>query len=273
MAILIITFLLTGLLSGLLAGLLGVGGGIIIVPISYFVLVNNAEALGYSTDIVMHISIASSLTIILFTSISSIRSHLKLKNIDIKVVKRWFLGIMTGSLIGSFLASKIQGEILVLIFIILSFLISLNMFFQKKITTIGNDIPVSFLNNFLISGSIGFLSALMGIGGGSFSVPTLSVFSKKIHQAIGTSAALGFFIALPSAISYVFLGLNIENLPPYSLGYVNILIVALVTATSIFSANIGAKISLKIHKRYLKKIFAIFLLLTCSSLVIEHFIF
>jgi Sulfite exporter TauE/SafE. len=93
-----------------------------------------------------------------------------------------------------------------------------------------------------------------------------------MHQAVGTSAVLGFFIALPGAISYILLGTNIEGLPPYSLGYVNILIVALVISTSIFTANIGAKLSSRISKEILKKIFAIFLLFTCTSLVIEHFI-
>ena len=107
MTILIITFLLTGLFSGLLAGLLGVGGGIIIVPVSYFVLIS----LGYSSDVVMHVSIASSLAIILFTSVSSIRSHLKFNNVDKEVIKKWFPGIMLGSLLGSILASKINGEI------------------------------------------------------------------------------------------------------------------------------------------------------------------
>ena len=268
MIILIITFLFTGLLSGFLAGLLGVGGGIIIVPVSYFVLLS----LGYSVEVVMHVSVASSLAVIVFTSISSIRSHFKLKNIENKVIKKWFVGIIIGSLFGSFLASEINGEILVLIFVSLAFLISINMFFHNKIKTIKNDIPTSFILNFFISGNIGFLSALVGIGGGSFSVPTLSMFSKKIHQAVGTSAVLGFFIALPGAISYILLGFNIDNLPPYSLGYVNLLIVFLVASTSIFTANIGAKISSRINKNNLKKIFAIFLLCTCISLVIEHFI-
>ena len=268
MTILIITFLFTGLLSGFLAGLLGVGGGIIIVPVSYFVLLT----LGYSIEVVMHVSVASSLAVIVFTSISSIRSHLKLDNIDKRVIKKWIIGIIIGSLLGSIMASEIKGEILVLIFISLAFLISINMFFQNNIKMIQNDIPHSFLLNFLISGSIGFLSSLIGIGGGSFSVPTLSIFSKKIHQAVGTSAVLGFFIAFPGTLSYILLGLNIENLPPFSLGYVNLLIVFLVTSTSIFTANIGAKISSKIDKDNLKKIFAIFLLFTCISLVIEHFI-
>ena len=132
MTILIITFLLTGLLSGFLAGLLGVGGGIIIVPVSYYVLIN----LGHSIEVAMHVSVASSLAIIVFTSISSIRSHFYLGNVERKVIKKWFIGIIIGSLIGSFLASRIDGEILVLIFVCLAFLISINMFFQSKIKII-----------------------------------------------------------------------------------------------------------------------------------------
>ena len=147
MTILIITFLFTGLLSGFLAGLLGVGGGIIIVPVSYFVLLT----LGYSIEVVMHVSVASSLAIIVFTSISSIRSHLKLNNIENKVIKKWFIGIILGSVLGSFLANEITGEILVLIFVSLAFLISINMFFQKKIKIIKNDIPKPFILNFFDS--------------------------------------------------------------------------------------------------------------------------
>ena len=268
MSIFIITFLLTGVLSGFLAGLLGVGGGIIIVPVCYYVLIN----LGHSIEVAMHVSIASSLAVIVFTSISSIRSHLKLDNVEGNVIKKWFSGIIIGSLLGSFIASKINGEILVLIFVCLAFLIAINMFFQKQIKMIKSDLPRSFFLNLLISGNIGLLSSLIGIGGGSFSVPALSIFSKKIHKAVGTSAVLGFFIAFPGAISYMLLGLNNENLPDYSIGYVNPLIVALITSTSIFTANIGAKISSRINKEILKKIFAIFLLCTCISLVIEHFI-
>lgn len=268
MIILILTFLFTGLLSGFLAGLLGVGGGIIIVPVSYYVLIN----LGQSVEVAMHVSVATSLAVIVFTSISSIRSHLKLGNIENKVIKKWLIGIIIGSILGSFLASKINGEILVLIFVSLAFLISMNMFFQKNITLFLKDLPNSFFLNFFISGSIGFLSSLIGIGGGSFSVPTLSIFSKKIHKAVGTSAVLGFLIAFPGTISYMILGLNVENLPKYSIGYVNPLIVVLITSTSVFMANIGANISSKIRKEILKKIFAIFLLCTCVSLVIEHFV-
>ena len=113
----------------------------------------------------------------------------------------------------------------------------------------------------------------MGIGGGSFSVPTLSSFSKSIHKSVGTSAVLGFFIALPWSLTYAFINSDISNLPPYSFGYVNLFIILLVASTSVFTANIGAKISYKTKTGTLKKIFAVFLFCTCISLIIEHFIY
>ena len=268
MTYLIFIFLSTGLVSGFLAGLLGVGGGIIIVPIIYFVLLN----LGYSIDIVMHVAVASSLGIICFTSISSVRSHIKLGNTNIQIVKKWVFGIVSGSLLGSILASNISGEILVIIFIFLAFAIAVNMGIQQKPFLIDNDLPHSKIINFLISSIIGFLSVLIGIGGGSFSVPILSMFSKKIHEAVGTSAVFGFFIAFPGVIIFMISGSFVDNIPKYSVGYVNILIVFLVSITSIFTANFGAKIASKINKITLRRIFAIFLLFTCVSLIIEHFI-
>ena len=220
----------------------------------------------------MHVAVASSLAIICFTSISSIRSHLKLGNTNIEVVKKWIFGIITGSLLGSLLASNISGEILIIIFICLAFLISINMGIQTEPLLISNDLPKSKFINFFISSLIGFLSVLIGIGGGSFSVPTLSMFSKKIHEAVGTSAVFGFFIAFPGVIIFMITGSFKENIPNFSIGYVNILIVMLVSITSVFTANIGAKVASKINKSKLRRIFAIFLLFTCVSLIIEHFI-
>ncbi len=268
MTIIVFIFLLTGLASGFVAGLLGVGGGIIIVPVTYFILLQ----LGYGTEIVMHVAIASSLGVICFTSISSIRSHLKLKNTNLNIVKKWTLGIVLGSILGSLSASFISGETLVMIFIILAFMISMNMFFQQKPVVLNIDLPSSKIINFSISSLIGFFSSIIGIGGGSFSVPTLTMFSKKIHEAVGTSAVFGFLIALPGAITFAITGLEKEGLPLYSIGYINILIVLMISITSIFTAGYGARVSANINKILLRKIFAIFLLLTCASLIIEHFI-
>ena len=127
MTSLIIIFLVTGIISGFMAGLLGVGGGIIIVPISYFVLLY----LDYSSEYAMHIAIASSLGVICLTSISSIRSHIKLRNVNFSILRAWSPGIVLGSVLGSYSASLISGQILVNIFISLAFLIALNMAFQK----------------------------------------------------------------------------------------------------------------------------------------------
>ena len=265
---LIIIFLITGIVSGFIAGLLGVGGGIIIVPISYFVLLY----LNYSPDYVMHIAIASSLGVICFTSISSIRSHIKLKNVNFLILKAWVPGIIIGSTTGSYSASIISGEILINIFICLAFLIALNMAFQKEPLIISRDLPKSKLINLFISSLIGFMSVLIGIGGGSFSVPTLTMFSKKIHESVGTSAALGFFIAFPGAIILMISGSNIDALPPFSFGYLNIAIVFLISSTSVFTANLGAKVSVNVNKTTLRRIFSIFLLFTCLSLIIEHYI-
>ncbi len=152
MTSIVFIFLLTGLVSGFIAGLLGVGGGIIIVPVTYFILLN----LGYSSEIVMHVAIASSLGVICFTSISSIRSHVKFKNTNMIIVKKWAIGIITGSIVGSIAASSISGQSLVILFVILAFLISLNMLFQQNPIIVSKDIPSSNIINFLISSSIGF---------------------------------------------------------------------------------------------------------------------
>ncbi len=268
MTIIVFIFLLTGLASGFVAGLLGVGGGIIIVPVTYFILLQ----LGYTSEVVMHVAVASSLGVICFTSISSIRSHLKLENTNLNIVKKWAFGIVLGSILGSLSASFISGENLIIIFVILAFLISMNMLFQQKPIILNTDLPSSKMINFSISSLIGYLSSIIGIGGGSFSVPILTMFSKKIHEAVGTSAFFGFLIAFPGAITFAITGLENEGLPLYSLGYVNLLIVLLISITSVFTAVYGARVSTNINKLLLRKIFAIFLLLTCASLIIEHFI-
>ncbi|PPR46658.1 MAG: hypothetical protein CFH19_01076 [Alphaproteobacteria bacterium MarineAlpha5_Bin9] len=264
---LFLAFLLTGFFSGLIAGLLGVGGGIITVPVTYYVLIS----LNYTMDVVMHCAIASSLAIILLTSLSSIRSHSILGNIDLLIIKKIVFGVILGSILGSIFASLIQGKYLIFIFIVFAFLISLNLFFDKKFSNILEDLPRNNILNNLIGGVIGFLSALIGIGGGTFTVPTLLAFSKGIHKAVGTSTLVGFFISLPGFLTYIFTGWNVPNLPPFSIGYVNILIVLITASVSIITAHFGARISNKTKTLALKKIFAVFLFCTCISLLLKEF--
>ena len=247
----LILFLIIGILSGLLAGLLGIGGGVIIIPAVFYAL----NFYDFSIEIIMRVAIASSLGV----------------NIDLDIIRKWFGGIIVGSISGVIFANSVDGNILVIIFVIIASIVAINMILNKNIV-LANELPQSFILNNIISFLIGCFSALIGIGGGSFTVPTLSLFSKKMHKAVGTSAAFGFFIALPGAITYIILGWDVENLPPYSFGYVNLLIVLLVVSASVFTANFGAKLSTKIQTKTLKKIFAVFLLCICISLIIEHFV-
>ena len=261
-----ISLLMTGVFSGIFAGLLGVGGGIIIIPVVFYIL----NFYHFSMDIIMHVAIASSLGVISITSISSMYAHYKFKNIDLKVVKKWFFGVVAGSIFGAVLASSINGSVLIIIFVVIATIIALSMFLNINIV-LAKDIPKSFFLNNFIGFVIGCFSVLIGIGGGSFSVPTLTAFGKNIHLAVGTSASIGFLIALPGFITYALNGWMIEGLPRYSLGYVSIPIVLTVASASVLTAPLGAKLSKKTNKKTLKKIFSIFLLLICVSLVIEQF--
>ena len=262
----IIPILITGFFSGLLAGLLGVGGGIIIIPVVFYILTN----FNYSTDVVMRVAIASSLAVIFFTSISSIYSHYKLNNIDILIIKKWFSGVITGSICGALFASFINGNILVIFFVIIASFVAFNMLLNVNIV-ITKDLPKSFLINNIISFLIGYFSVLIGIGGGSFSVPILTAFGRNIRRAVGTSATIGFFIAFPGFITYILTGWLATDLPRYSLGYVNLPIVLSVASISILTAPLGARLSSRVNKRILKVFFAVFLLIICINLIIENF--
>ena len=180
------------------------------------------------------------------------------------------MGVVFGSIIGAILASFFNGNILVIIFGVIASTVAISMFLNINIV-LANDIPQNFFLNNIISFLIGFFSVLIGIGGGSFSVPTLPAFGKNIHRAVGTSASIGFLIALPGFITYASTGWIIEGLPRYSLGYVNLPIVLSVASVSVLTAPLGAKLSKKANKKTLKKIFAIFLLLVCVSLVFDQF--
>ena len=260
----LITLLITGIFSGLLAGLLGVGGGLIIIPVVFYIL----NYYGFSNDIIMHVAIASSLGVIFLTSISSIYAHYKLKNVEVNVLKKWFIGIFLGSIFGAVFASSINGNVLMIIFGVIASIIAISMFLNINIV-LTNDIPLNFFLNNFISFLIACFSVFIGIGGGSFSVPILTAFGKNIHRAVGTSASIGFLIALPGFITYASTGWMTEGLPRYSLGYVNLPIVLTVASVSVLTAPLGAKLSSKSNKKTLKKIFAIFLLLICVSLVIN----
>jgi uncharacterized membrane protein YfcA len=213
-----IGLLITGVIGGLIAGLFGVGGGIVIVPILFWIF----TSLNFPNEILMHMAIGSSLATIIPTSISSARAHYHRGSIETDIIKKWAPGIFLGAIIGGLSGKYFSVNELKYLFASIAFLVALNMFFKEPFR-LGNNFPKSRLLNIIMSSLIGLVSSLMGVGAGTLGVPALVALSVPIHKAIGTAAALGLFIAVPATLGLAFSGFNIPNRPPMSIGYVNLI--------------------------------------------------
>ena len=252
-----IALLSTGVIAGLLAGLLGVGGGIVIVPVLYHVF----TLLGIDETLKMHIAVGTSLATIVPTSIASSIAHYKKGNIDKNLVSQLIPGVLIGVIVGTYSSGLISSGALTIIFAVIALMVSGNMILGSKSFQISDSLP-SRPGTTLIATCIGSLSALMGIGGGTLSVPILNAFKVPMHKAVGTGAALGVLISIPGSAGFIYNGLGAENLPPLSIGYLNLIGFALITPTTMKMAPIGAEIGHKIDQNLLKKLFAVFLGLT-----------
>lgn len=248
---------LAGCFSGFLAGLLGVGGGIVVVPVLFHVL----GAFDVPFDLRMHIAIGTSLGSIVPTSIISLRSHHRRGAVDWGMLKQWAPWIAVGVVIGSVLASIAKGATLTLIFAVMALVIAGYLAFARSDYHLAKSLPVTPWRQ-AICIAIGGFSAMMGIGGGSFTVPTLTLCSYPIRRAVGTASAVGLIIAVPGAISFVVTGWGLAGLPEMSLGYVNMLAVAMLVPGSLVCAPLGARVAHTVPGGILRKFFALFLLAT-----------
>lgn len=257
----------TGVVAGLLAGLLGVGGGIVIVP----VLDTALGIYGVDSEIRMHIAVATSLACIILTSVSSSRAHHAKGSVDFSLVKVWGPAVFLGSLIGSYAASYVDSQVLSGIFGIIALIVALKMLLPLDDVNLSKDVPRGIVAPVppLVIGS---LSSMMGIGGGTLSVPVLTLMNQPIHKAVGTSAIFGLLISLPGALGYVVTGIADPRLPVGSLGYVNLIGFALISPITVLFAPIGAKIAHKLDKRKLSMIFGGFLLIVAARMIFRTFI-
>ena len=253
----------TGMVAGLLAGLLGVGGGIVIVPVFFWGL----GIAGLIPDIASHLAVGTSLATIIPTSISSMRAHHRKGNVDLILLKRWGVTIFLGAALGGIAARFIPGEVLRSIFGVVALLVAVNMALPKQFT-VASAPPVSRWLNGIISTIVGFLSSLMGIGGGTLSVPILTSFSAPVHKAVATAAALGLLIAIPGTIGFIWAGWGHPDLPPLSLGYVSLPAVLVIAPFSFLFAPIGARIAHALNPRPLKLTFALFLGITAARMLL-----
>ena len=240
-----------------MAGLLGVGGGIVIVPVLYTTL----GFLGVDPDIQMHVAVGTSLATIIPTSISSSRAHHKRGAVDIDLIKSWAIAIVIGAIGGIAVAGQVKSPTLTLVFAVIALIVAANMLLNSKGKSIWSSLPSGIMSQPIAAG-IGGFSVLMGIGGGTLSVPILTLFNYPIHRAVGTAALFGLLISLPGTIGFIYNGFGNPSLPPASFGYVNLLGLALISPVTMLFAPLGAKIAHSICKTALRIAFGIFLLLT-----------
>lgn len=262
-----VSLLATGVAAGFIAGLLGVGGGIVIVPVLFFVL----GALGVDEEVRMHVAVGTSLSTIVFTSFASFRAHSRRGAVDFALLRSWAPGIVTGVIIGSLLASILSGELLTGFFGTVALVVAAYMAFSRPDWQVFAGLPTGILKH-TVAAVIGTVSALMGIGGGTLSVPTLTLCGYPIHRAVGTASAIGFAIGVPGTIGFIVAGWGREGLPPFSLGYVSLIGLALILPTSMLLAPSGARAAHALPVRGLRIAFAIFLALTSARMLYSAFV-
>ena len=257
----------TGVFAGILAGLLGVGGGIVIVPVLFFLF----QSFGVSPESAMLVATATSLATIVPTSISSIRSHNKKGNVDFELLKRWSVFILIGVLAGSWLVTRVEGTLLTILFGVIATLSALNMLFRTGKSALYPKLP-NTAGQTVMGSCIGFFSAMVGIGGGTISVPLLTLYNYPTHKAIGTAAAIGLIISLPGALTMMILGSTPIDAPAGTFGLVNLFgFICIVPLTVIF-APVGASLAAKLDAAKLKKIFALVLLFTGLRMLAQLFL-
>ena len=219
----------------------------------------------------MLVATATSLATIVPTSISSIRSHHLKGNVDVNLLKQWALFIFIGVLMGSWLVTQIDGILLTLLFGIIASLSALNMLFRTQQSALFNTLPERTGQSFM-GASIGFFSVMVGIGGGTISVPLLTLFNYPVHKAIGTAAAIGLIISLPGAIMMLSLGNTPVDAPVGTLGFVNLIGFVCIVPLTVLFAPLGASIASKLNAKKLKKLFAIVLLITGLRMLLQLFL-
>lgn len=253
-----------GIFGGILAGLLGVGGGIVIVPALYFSLTLS----GLDPELSVKVAVGTSLLTIVFTSLASSWGHYRRGAIDTELLKLWAPSILVGVVVGSFVGGYVSGNVLVAVFATTAFIVGIDMLLRKGQAqpTPGGFSKTVWAMFGLLNGVI---SAMMGIGGGMIGVTLLNILGYDIRRAVGTSSAIGFLIGLPGAVIYAFTGLGAQGLPPFSLGYVNLLAALILIPLTTGFSQLGVKLAHTIPRRALRIAFGVFLLLTSARMFLD----
>jgi uncharacterized protein len=249
---------LLGAATGFAAGLLGIGGGMLMVP--FLTLLFTWR--GYPTEHIVHMAIATSLATILFTSVSSVRAHHQRGAVLWPVVALLAPGILLGSLIGAQVAGRLPTFWLSIVFAVFVGFFAVHMLVNRKPRPT-RELPRG-AGMFGVGTLIGFISSLVGAGGGFISVPFMVWSNVKIHNAVATSAALGFPIAAAGTIGYIVAGIGDVSLPPGTLGFVYVPALAAIAVASVLTAPLGARVAHSLDTGLLRRVFAILLVLLAA---------
>ena len=251
---------------GFLAGLFGIGGGLITVPVLFYIF----NYINLDKAFIMHLAVGTSFAIIIPTSIISTMTHMKYKAVDFNIIKSFGIFVITGVILGTVFASNLKTESLILFFSIMTMFFSLYFLLskekivsKKKEITLNYKVSLGFLS--------GFLSAPMGIGGGIINTPILKIFGYPINVAIGTSASLGFIISLIGALGFAISGSYLNINAPLSYGFINVPAFLIFVPITTLMAKLGAKTVHNVNKKIIGKIFGIFLLIISLRLFFEYF--
>ena len=260
-----LVMVITAFPVGFSAGLFGIGGGLISVPVLYYIF----GALGLSNDYLMHLAVGTSFAIIVPTSISSVLAHHKFKAVDFNIVKTYGLYAILGAILGTIFTSTLKTEQLILFFVIVTFFLGVYLIFLKE-KKIESNLNFKIYYKIFFGFVSGFISAPMGIGGAIMNVPVLKFFGFSINRAIGSAAAVGFLIATTASIGFLITGNYKEINAPLSIGFINIPAFLIFVPITIFMAKLGARTVHNIDKKLITKLFGLFNLLVSTRLFFEY---
>ena len=258
----VVALLAAGAVAGLMAGIFGIGGGAVLVPVLY----EFYRILEVPEDIRLHVAVATSLGVIIPTSLRSFQGHFRKGAVDVPLLRSWVPSVVGGVILASLVAAHISGEGLKIIFAASASLVALKMLLGKISWVLAKDVP-GYPARGMIGGLIGFFSTLMGIGGGVMVNTVMTLCSRPIHQAVATASGVGVAISIPGVIGMIWAGWNAAGTPPLSLGFVNFLAVAIIIPVTIVMAPVGVNIAHALSRRKLEVGFGLFLLFVAARFI------
>ncbi|SHG42371.1 Uncharacterized membrane protein YfcA [Cognatishimia maritima] len=257
-----LVLIVIGGVAGVLAGLLGVGGGIVLVPAFFYAF----QTLGFDGPQLMQLCLGTSLATIIVTSVRSVLGHNKKGAVDWEILRNWGPTIAVGAAIGVTIAAQLRSDVLQAIFGLLGIVVGIYMGLGRSDWRLGEAMPTGG-KRIALGPMVGFLSVLMGIGGGSFGVPLMSLYNTPIHRAVATAAGFGVIIAVPGVIGFLLVDIPDSQRPAFSIGAVNLVAFGLVIVMTLLTAPWGVKLAHSMDAKPLKRVFGLFLTLIALNML------